>query len=168
MDISCLFNPGLYQIICLKNNKTYIGESSNVLSHLGRHVDNLENQRHDCLELQKDFNKYGKNNFKFESLHLGEFYQNRAVRKKIEKEILKNYKNLYNNQEKKDWPRYSQKVKINNKVYSSLREAAKNLNQSRTHITRKCRDPKNHDFIFLEKAKNEQIYFRKNKERPNL
>lgn len=60
MDISNLFNPGLYKITCLKNNKIYIGQSSNVLSRLGRHVDNLEKDRHDCLELQNDFNEYGR------------------------------------------------------------------------------------------------------------
>ena len=68
MDISDLFNPGLYKITCLKNNKIYIGQSSNVLSRLGRHSDNLENNRHDCIELQKDFNKFGKKFFKFENL----------------------------------------------------------------------------------------------------
>lgn len=68
MEISYLFNPGLYKITCLKNNKIYIGQSSNILSRLGRHVDNLENTRHDCIELQKDFNQFGKQFFKFESL----------------------------------------------------------------------------------------------------
>ena len=55
MDVSHLFNTGLYKISCLKNNKVYIGESSNVLSRLGRHVDNLENNRHDCLRITKRF-----------------------------------------------------------------------------------------------------------------
>ena len=32
----------------------------NILSRLGRHSDELLNNKHDCLELQKDFNKYGK------------------------------------------------------------------------------------------------------------
>ena len=50
MDVSILFNPGLYKITCLKNNKIDIGQSSNVLSRLGRHVDNLKNNRHDCFE----------------------------------------------------------------------------------------------------------------------
>ena len=84
MDISDLFNSGLYKITCLKNNKIYIGQSSNVLSRLGRHADNLENNRHDCLELQKDFNKFGKRFFKFESLEIGEKYVNENLRKKKE------------------------------------------------------------------------------------
>ena len=60
MDISSLFDPGVYKITCLKNNKISIGMSSNVLSRLGRHTDNLENNRHDCLQLQQDFNQFGK------------------------------------------------------------------------------------------------------------
>ena len=82
MDISYLFNPGLYTITCLKNNKIYNGQSSNVLSRLGRHADNLENNRHDCLELQKDFNKFGKIFFKFESLEIDEKYVNENLQKK--------------------------------------------------------------------------------------
>lgn len=67
MDISDLFNPGLYLITCLKNGKVYIGKSSNILSRLGRHVDNLENNRHDCLELQNYFNRFGKKYFKLKA-----------------------------------------------------------------------------------------------------
>nr|YP_009184857.1 putative GIY-YIG homing endonuclease [Jenufa minuta]ALO63010.1 putative GIY-YIG homing endonuclease [Jenufa minuta] len=68
MDISSLFNPGLYKITCLKNNKIYIGISLNVLSRLGRHTDNLEKNRHDCFELQQDFNQFGKKSFTFEAI----------------------------------------------------------------------------------------------------
>ena len=88
LDITILFNPGLYRRICLKNNKIYIGESSNVLSRLGRHVDNLENNRHDCDSLQNDLNKYGKKAFKFESLLIGIQYNNQKVRKLEEFKIL--------------------------------------------------------------------------------
>ena len=65
MDVSNFFNPGLYKITCLTNQKIYIGESENVLSRLGRHVESLEKKRHDCVELQTDFNLYGKKYFKF-------------------------------------------------------------------------------------------------------
>lgn len=80
MDVSPLFNPGIYKITCLKNEKIYIGESTNVLSRLGRHSDNLENNRHDCLDLQKDFNKYGKQ--VFELLEFGPELQLELTRKR--------------------------------------------------------------------------------------
>ena len=68
MEVSALFQPGLYKITCLKNNKIYIGQSENILGRLGRHSENLEKNRHDCQELQNDFNCYGKAYFIFEAL----------------------------------------------------------------------------------------------------
>ena len=60
MDLSDLFNPGLYKITCTANQKQYIGESSNVLLRLGRHTDSLQKNQNDCAEMQKDFHKYSK------------------------------------------------------------------------------------------------------------
>lgn len=158
MDVSDLFKPGLYKITCLKNNKIYIGQSANVLSRLGRHVDNLENNRHDCKELQKDFNKYGKINFKFESLEINDQYLTENLRKKKEKEYIKKLKNTYNIEETQTWNFYSQQLKIKGKIYQSLRRASATLNESRTHLTRKCRDPNNTDYVFLDKINYEKIY----------
>jgi len=138
MDVSDLFNPGLYKIICLKNNKIYIGQSTNVLSRLGRHVDNLENNRHDCIELQKDFNNYGKKYFKFESLEINDQYSTENLRKEKEKQFIKKLKNTYNIEENKTWNFYSQKLKIKGKIYQSMRQASASLNESHTHFTRKC------------------------------
>jgi group I intron endonuclease len=68
MDFSSLFTAGIYEIRCLKNNKVYIGESANLLSRLGQHSDTLKNNRHDCFDLQQDFNKYSKTDFVFKVL----------------------------------------------------------------------------------------------------
>ena len=152
MDISDLFNPGLYLITCLKNGKVYIGESSNILSRLGRHVDNLENNRHDCLELQNDFNHFGKKYFKFESLETNKKYSNQLLRKEKEQQYINNFTLLYNSQQNKNWNFYSQKLQIKNIIYNSLRQAAISTGESRTNINRKCRDIKNTDYIFLEKS----------------
>ena len=102
MDISDLFNPGLYLITCLKNGKVYIGESSNILSRLGRHVDNLENNRHDCVELQNDFNRFGKQYFKFESLETNKKYSNQRLRKEKEQQYINNFILLYNSKQNKN------------------------------------------------------------------
>ena len=45
-------------------------------------MNNLENTRHDSTKLQKDFNRYGKNFFKFESLQLDT--NNNYTRRKID------------------------------------------------------------------------------------
>jgi hypothetical protein len=39
-----------------------------------------------------------------------------------------------------------------------LRQASASLNESRTHLTRKCRDPNNTDYVFLETTNYEKIY----------
>ena len=70
-----------YKITCLKNGKVYVGESQNVFHRLGRHTTDLQENRHDCPELQQNFNKYGKNAFKFESLTVDSKYADYRLRK---------------------------------------------------------------------------------------
>jgi hypothetical protein len=62
---------GLYAIVCNKTNKIYFGESSNVLSRLGRHHHSLQTGSSDCSSLQKDFDLYGENFFSFFILSVG-------------------------------------------------------------------------------------------------
>lgn len=151
MDVSNLFNPGLYKITCLKNDKIYIGESSNVLSRLGQHVSTLENNRHDCIELQKDFNKFGKKFFKFEALELNNNYLNESLRKQKEQIYIQQIRKSYNFKDKQNWNFYTQKVKIKGVIYNSLRQASLIVDESRTNLVRKCKDINNKNYIFLEK-----------------
>jgi hypothetical protein len=51
--------PGLYAIVSINNQKIYIGESINVASRLGRHWDELTKKRHECQQLQLDWNQFG-------------------------------------------------------------------------------------------------------------
>lgn len=153
MDVSNLFNPGLYKITCLKNNKIYIGESSNILSRLGRHVDNLEKNRHDCSELQNDFNCYGKLFFKFESLEF-DLKKDKTLRRDKELKYINSIpmiqrynKNLFT--ETFD----SKSVMINGNYYSSLTQAASETKESRTHLTRKCKNKKVKNYYFCPQVK---------------
>lgn len=50
------------------NNKRYIGQSVNVEDRLLHHRSELRNQRHSNSHLQRSWNKYGEDNFKFEIL----------------------------------------------------------------------------------------------------
>nr|QWL15256.1 hypothetical protein [Ulva rigida] len=151
MDVSNLFNPGLYKITCLKNDKIYIGESSNILSRLGKHVSTLETNNHDCIELQTDFNTFGKIFFKFEALELNNKYLNENLRKQKEKIYIKKIKKSYNFKDKHNWNFYTQKVKIKGVIYNSLRQASSIVLESRTNLVRKCKDINNKDYILLEK-----------------
>ncbi len=57
---------GVYKITCMVNNKIYIGSSKNIYQRWKDHNNDLINKRHINSHLQKDWNKYGKDNFKFE------------------------------------------------------------------------------------------------------
>ena len=163
MEVSCLFTAGIYKIMCLKNSKVYIGESNNVLSRLGRHSDNLENNRHDCIKLQQDFNTYGKHVFLFEMVDCSVKLKSELERKKKERDYIKKIpiNCRYNQFNKLKWNFYSQKICIKGQVFESFRKAAISLGQSRTHIMRKCNDSKNTDYLRLEKTSYKEIYKKK-------
>jgi group I intron endonuclease len=57
---------GIYKITCLKNNKFYIGSSTNIIIRWKLHKSALKRNAHPNTYLQNSWNKYGENNFKFE------------------------------------------------------------------------------------------------------
>lgn len=63
--------PGLYIITCLSNQRHYIGESNNVTARLTAHKNKLRRKIHENFTLQKDFNLYGEENFRFQKLYFG-------------------------------------------------------------------------------------------------
>jgi hypothetical protein len=153
MDVSALFNPGLYKITCLKNNKISIGQSSNGLSRLGKHVNSLENNRHDCLDLQQDFNKFGKKRFVSEALEMNSKYQNEDLRKEKETLLINQIPDNFRYNKPNFTNSFGARaIKVNNEVCYSLNQAVKTLNESRTHLVRKCLNPniKNYKFVELE------------------
>jgi group I intron endonuclease len=56
---------GIYKILCISNNKFYVGSSLNVIKRLKMHLWNLKRNDHHSNYLQKCYNKYSINNFKF-------------------------------------------------------------------------------------------------------
>jgi hypothetical protein len=62
--------PGLYMILCLRNNKRYYGESKNVSVRLSQHKSRLRGNHHEVRELQFDFNLYGEESFEFSAIWL--------------------------------------------------------------------------------------------------
>lgn len=59
---------GIYEIRNLVNNKVYIGSSINVKARLYEHSRLLNIGKHENKHLQRAWNKYGKDNFKFQIL----------------------------------------------------------------------------------------------------
>lgn len=61
---------GVYRIRNLRNGRKYIGSSVNILRRFRNHKWMLENGSHTNSRLQRDWNKYGKKNFRFEIVKL--------------------------------------------------------------------------------------------------
>jgi len=56
----------IYKITCLKNNKFYIGSSTDINTRLDTHKRLLRKNKHSNPHLQNAWNKYGEQNFKYE------------------------------------------------------------------------------------------------------
>ena len=97
-----IMGPGLYVILCIKNQKVYFGESKNVPKRLSYHWDELTRNKHECKEMQFDWNFYGKENFKFISLSVGTQWDcvNRRQQKEIDL-INLNVNYVYNQKQNK-------------------------------------------------------------------
>lgn len=59
---------GIYSIMCIENDRIYIGLSKNINHRRHEHFQQLRRGKHYNIFLQRAFNKYGEENFKFEIL----------------------------------------------------------------------------------------------------
>ena len=62
--------PGIYSITHLASGQRYIGSSRNLRCRLWTHRSKLRKDRHNNLHLQRAWNKYGEQAFKFEILEI--------------------------------------------------------------------------------------------------
>lgn len=109
----------VYKVFCVKNNKIYIGQTKNYRDRINNHKYHLKNNDHDNIYLQKDYNKYGLSNFKFQIIEICNTRQ-QALKKEtywidyyggINCNVLYNCKDMYHN---------------NNLMKSKLKQTAKN------------------------------------------
>lgn len=56
---------GVYQILCTLNKKIYIGSSLNISKRWSYHLQDLKNNRHKNIHLQRAWNLYGEKCFEF-------------------------------------------------------------------------------------------------------
>lgn len=59
---------GIYRIYSIKNNKSYIGSTSNLYGRINLHIKDLEYNKHHSIHLQRHYNKYGKDDLVIEIL----------------------------------------------------------------------------------------------------
>lgn len=57
---------GIYKITCKENNRIYIGSAKNLNNRWLRHLNDLKNNKHVNIHLQRAFNKYGEGAFIFD------------------------------------------------------------------------------------------------------
>lgn len=56
---------GIHEIVCVVNNKRYIGQSVDTDIRYKKHIKDLIDNKHHSIKLQRAFNKYGKDSFNF-------------------------------------------------------------------------------------------------------
>ena len=67
---------GIYRIYCKSEDKSYIGKSINIEERWKNHLNGLKKGKHHNKKLQKDFNKYGKDDFEFSVLkEVNDYYE---------------------------------------------------------------------------------------------
>lgn len=83
-------SKGVYKITNLINNKIYIGSTLvDFDKRWKHHISALNKNKHHSPHLQNAYNKYGKENFKFEILHIMDNNSEEEILKTEEKYILK-------------------------------------------------------------------------------
>jgi len=61
-----MIKSGIYKILNIKNNKVYIGSTTNFNKRKNEHLKRLRKNKHENKYLQRAFNKYKEDNIKFE------------------------------------------------------------------------------------------------------
>lgn len=83
---------GIYKIYNLINKKFYIGSSINVKKRWREHKRDLNKNKHHSKHLQRAWNKYGKDNFRFELLEIVDDKDILLEREQYYLDITKSYK----------------------------------------------------------------------------
>jgi group I intron endonuclease len=63
-------NLGTYKILCIADNRSYVGSSKNIEKRFRIHKSQLNRNVHHNIHLQRAWNKYGKHNFVFEIIKI--------------------------------------------------------------------------------------------------
>lgn len=83
-----MIKSGVYQIVNLINGKVYVGSSINLARRKNEHARHLRDGKHHSSYLQRAYNKYGRNCFKFEVLE----YADTDRLKEVEQHYINKYR----------------------------------------------------------------------------
>ena len=84
---------GIYKIENRINKMVYIGESLDIMKRWEQHISELSSNIHHNYKLQKDWNKYGQDNFSFEVI----VTLDDKIKKLVDRHITLIYENIYIN-----------------------------------------------------------------------
>lgn len=87
---------GIYAIICLSNNKKYVGSSANIERRWGEHRAKLRYNNHGNPHLQNAWNLYGENQFNFQIIELVEPEMLLDIEQKYLNDLQENKSDYYN------------------------------------------------------------------------
>jgi hypothetical protein len=142
--------PGIYEILDLKNNMSYYGESDCLCRRYGQHLRELRNGTHYCKSLLQSFQSQNEpDGFKFFALEWGPSWDDKNLRIQRQDEyILANKSRCYNTA---DAPQQRSlcPIRVNGKTYPSIRAAVREEKIARTTLIRYLDDPKNYGFVYL-------------------
>jgi group I intron endonuclease len=74
-------------ILCVRNNKRYYGETSNLSARISRHKSLLNHNKHEVSELQHHWNSYGADSFEFSIVYVNR-NSSKEERQAIENELI--------------------------------------------------------------------------------
>jgi hypothetical protein len=151
INVSYLNQPGVYEILDVKNDKSYYGETSYLLGRLEVHFRSLRKGNHFCKALQESYNKISDSeNFQFFIIVYGSKWLDKEKRVKFQDNLIKTNKDRWYNQtfEEMKSPPVSKIRRISYKgiEYPNVRGAVKLLEStpdqiSRSHLKRLLLDP---------------------------
>lgn len=148
LDVTSLKYPGVYEILDMKNNKSYYGESTSLFRRMMHHHQGLIDETHDCKALKAAFKEQGKpiEGFRFIVLKSGPEWGDKDLRLEYERQLIAaNKHRCYNTDPDSDNEENKAKIRkpfmYNGKYYTSTREAAAAENMGRTTIRRHLENP---------------------------
>lgn len=86
---------GVYRIVNSLNNKHYIGSAININTRWKNHIKELKNNKHHSIHLQRSWNKYGEDIFKFEVIEYIEDKTKLVEREQYWIDFYQSYKREY-------------------------------------------------------------------------
>jgi hypothetical protein len=158
-NISFLKDPGVYEILDVKNNCSYYGESECLLSRFQIHLRQLQNGTHFCKKLLDSYQKTGEKNFQFFVIVSGPEWTSAQKRREYQNQLIEeNSSSCYNQTQSQRFNYPSTVIRpimYKGKKYNAVRQAVadkKHVSISRTTLKRQLADPAITDVYYLEEG----------------